>query len=312
MSIKNSELAKRAGLTVRTLHHYVNIGPLSPSSRSVLRPTALRVAQLRAVHQLLDSPLVFEDPLALKILGKAEEENLHNNPDHYNDPLYKGLRSSVVIRSRLVEDEWTRSYRDGLRQYVILGAGLDTFAYRNGHREGIRIFEVDLPTTQQWKRDCLDNAGIDVPATLTFVPTDFETLSLEQSLERAGFKRDQPAFFSWLGVTMYLDTGSVLQTLQYISSLAPGSAVVFDYGVVPDLLSPRERKAMDILSNKAADHGEPWKTLFDPSSLNGLLHSLHFTHVEDFGPELLNDRYLSGRTDGLHKSGVTRLILAKV
>jgi methyltransferase (TIGR00027 family) len=275
-------------------------------------PTALRVAQLRAVHQLLDYPLVFEDPLALKILGKTEEKTLRNDPGSYNESIYKGLRTSVVIRSRLVEDEWTRSYRDGIRQYVILGAGLDTFAYRNSQQKGIRIFEVDLPTTQQWKRDCLYAAGIEVPAALTFIPTNFETLSLKQELERAGFKRDRPAFFSWLGVTMYLETESILQTLHYISSLAPGSAVVFDYGVIPDLLSPREHKAMDLLSKKVADHGEPWKTFFDPASLTELLYSLHFTHIEDFGPELLNIRYLSGRTDGLRKSGVTRLVFAKV
>lgn len=281
-------------------------------SISIPRPTALKVAQLRAVHQVLDFPLVFEDPLAMKILGKAEEETLRNNPWRHNDSLYKGLRTSVVVRSRLTEDEWDRSYRDGLRQYVILGAGLDTFAYRNGHKEGIRIFEVDLPTTQQWKRDCLYAAGIEVPSTLTFVATDFETLTLKQALEQAGFKHDRPAFFSWLGVTIYLNMDAILQTLRYIAALIPGSAVVFDYGVVPDLLSPRERKAMDILSKTVAEQGEPWKTFFIPASLTELLHSLHFTNVEDFGPELLNDRYLSGRMDGLRKSGVFRLIFAKV
>jgi methyltransferase (TIGR00027 family) len=301
---------------IEFIHRAINLQSAPDSqancSRSIPKPTALRVAQLRAVHQLLDSPLVFEDPLALKILGKAGEDSLRKDLGRYNASIYKGLRTSVVVRSRLVEDELARSYQEGLRQYVILGAGLDTFAYRNGAQEGIRIFEVDLPTTQQWKRDCLYSAGIDIPATLTFVSTDFETLPLKQALERAGFKPDRPAFFSWLGVTMYLETESVQQTLQYISSLAPGSAVVFDYGVVPDLLSPRERKAIDLLSNKAADHGEPWKTFFNPASLDGLLRSLHFTHVEDFGPELLNDRFLSGRKDGLHKSGVTRLIFAKV
>jgi methyltransferase (TIGR00027 family) len=319
-ALKNEpELRASCGLDLPMIEfiHQAIILQSTPHSQptcfvSVPRPTALRVAQFRAVHQLLDFPHIFEDPLALKILGKAGEEGLRNDLGRYNESIYKGLRTSVVIRSRFVEDEWARSYRDGLRQYVILGAGLDTFAYRNGRQEGIRIFEVDLPATQQWKRDCLYAAGIEVPSTLTFVPTDFETLKSDQALEQAGFRRDRPAFFSWLGVTMYLDTASILQTLHFISSLASGSAVVFDYGVAPDLLSPRERKAMDLLSKKVADRGEPWKTFFDPSSLNGLLHSLHFIHVEDFGPELLNDRYLSGRTDGLHKSGVTRLIFAKI
>jgi methyltransferase (TIGR00027 family) len=280
-------------------------------SRSVPRPTALKVAQLRAVHQLLDTPLVFEDPLALKILGRAEEENLRNDPWRHNEPIYKGLRTSVVVRSRMAEDEWTGLYQNGLRQYVILGAGLDTFAYRNGHQEGIRIFEVDLPATQQWKRDCLHAACIKIPATLAFVETDFETLSLDLALEQAGFHRDKPAFFSWLGVTVYLDSAAIRKTLQYIASLAPGSAVVFDYGVVPNLLSPREFKTMETLSKTVAEQGEPWKTFFDPTTLTGLLQSLGFRDIEDFGPELLNDRYLSGRTDGLHKSGVFRLICAR-
>jgi methyltransferase (TIGR00027 family) len=279
---------------------------------SIPKPTALRVAQLRAVHQLLDAPLVFTDPLALKILGTAEEETLRGDPWRYNEPLYRGLRASVVVRSRLAEDEWARSYLNGLRQYVILGAGLDTFSYRNGNQEGIRVFEVDLPATQQWKRDCLQNAGIEVPATLTFVPVDFECLTLALALEQAGFQCDQPAFFSWLGVTMYLDTNAILETLQYIAALTPGSTVIFDYGVVPSLLTPRERKGFDLLAKKVSYHGEPWKALFEPAALAGVLHSLGFADIEDFGPQQLNERYLSGRTDGLQKSGVTRLICARV
>jgi methyltransferase (TIGR00027 family) len=151
-----------------------------------------------------------------------------------------------------------------------------------------------------------------MPATLTFVPTDFETLSLDLALEQAGFHRDKPAFFSWLGVTVYLDAAAIRNTLEYIADLAPGSAVVFDYGVVPNLLSPRERKAMEILSKTVAEQGEPWKSFFEPEALTGLLHSLGFQDIEDFGPELLNDRYLTGRTDGLRKSGVFRLVFAGV
>jgi methyltransferase (TIGR00027 family) len=276
------------------------------------KPSALRVATLRAVHQLLDSPLVFEDPLAFRILGAQEEESLRSDPLQYNTPLLKGVRTSLVVRGRLAEDEWARSKRRGIRQYVILGAGLDTFAYRNQDEDDSRIFEVDLPATQLWKRDCLRAAGMKEPASLTFVPIDFERSTLAEALGQAGFCRDEPAFFSWLGVTMYLEEEAIVSTLRFIGSLAPGSGVVFDYAVLPSLLSPRERRVMELLATRTSERGEPWKTYFAPASLAGMLGSLGFSDVEDLGPEQLNDRYLSGRTDGMRKSGVSRLVCARV
>jgi methyltransferase (TIGR00027 family) len=276
------------------------------------KPTAARVASFRAVHQLLDSPLIFEDPLALRILGKTEEDSLRKDSSRYDTPLLRGLRTSIVLRSRLAEDEWIRSNRQGVRQFVILGAGLDTFAYRNAAPGGYRIFEVDLPATQEWKRECLRAAGIEEPATLIFVPVDFECSTLAEALEKGGLRQDEPAFFSWLGVTMYLEENTITNTLRYISSMARESAVVFDYVVQPELLSQRERKAVESIVARTADSGEPWKTFFVPASLVEMLHSLGFSKVEDFGPELLNERYLSGRADGLRKSAVSRLVCARV
>jgi methyltransferase (TIGR00027 family) len=260
---------------------------------------------------LLDTPLVFEDPLAFRILGAAEEKSLRSDLSRYNIPLLKGLRISVVLRSRLAEDEWARSRTRGLRQFVILGAGLDSFAYRNPDQDS-RIFEVDLPATQQWKRDCLRAAGIEEPPSLTFVPINFERSTLAEALGQVGFSHDEPAFFSWLGVTMYLEEEAIVSTLCFIASLAPGSGLVFDYAVLPSLQSPTERRAMEYLAARVAEHGEPWKTYFDPASLAAMLRSLGFSKVEDLGPEQLNERYLSGRKDGLRKSGVSRLVCARV
>jgi methyltransferase (TIGR00027 family) len=275
------------------------------------KPSALRVATYRAAHQLLDTPLVFEDPLAFRILGAAEEQSLRSDPSRYNIPLLKGLRTSVVVRSRLAEDEWGRSRARGLRQYVILGAGLDTYAYRHPDEDS-RIFEVDLPATQQWKRECLRAAGIEEPAALSFVPIDFECSTLAEALGQAGFSRDEAAYFAWLGVTMYLEEEAIRSTLRFIASLAPGSGVVFDYAVPPSLQSPTERRAMEYLAARVAKYGEPWKTYLDPASLTGMLRSLGFSEVEDLGPEQLNARYLSGRKDGLRKSGVSRMVCARV
>jgi methyltransferase (TIGR00027 family) len=278
----------------------------------VPKPSALKVAILRAAHQLLDTPVVFEDALALKILGTAEEKSLRGNPSQYNTPRLKALRAALVVRSKLAEDRWTQSQAHGVRQYVILGAGLDTFAYRNPDHDRIRIFEVDLPATQRWKRECLRVAGIEEPVSLIFVPVDFERSTLAEGLGQVAFRNSEPAFFSWLGVTMYIDEEAVMSTLRFIASLAPGSGVVFDYGVLPRLLSPRERSGMELLAAKAAEQGELWKTYFDPSALASTLRSLGFNEVEDFGPEELNELYFPRRLDGFRKSGVSRLICARI
>jgi len=272
------------------------------------KPTAFRVAQFRALHQILEKPLIFEDPYAAKILGGLPEGDL----SRFNEPLYRGLRTSIVIRSRLTEDEWKKSYDKGLRQYVILGAGLDTFAFRFGHLEGIKIFEVDLPATQAWKRQCLQSAGMVPPSSLSFVPSDFDTTSLGQNLNQAGFLASSPAFFSWLGVTMYIDKTSISNTLLFIASCAPGSTVILDYCVDPAQLSVRELKGFEIISKRVRDQGEPWKTFFAADTLAKMLHSLGFTKIEDFGPDILNERYLSNRNDGLRKSGVARIMRAEI
>jgi methyltransferase (TIGR00027 family) len=272
------------------------------------KPTAFRVAQLRAVHQILDRPLIFEDPFAERILGGPVQEDL----SRFNEPLFRGIHTSVVLRSRFAEDEWKKSYAMGLRQYVTLGAGLDTIAFKFGHLPGLKIFEVDLPETQAWKRECLQAAGMVQPPSLSFVPMDFETVSLDQRLAEAGFFASSPAFFAWLGVTMYIDSASIFDTLQFISSCARKSTVIFDYCVDPAQLSPSELKTFEIISRKVREQGELWKTTFDPASLVEKLRSFGFATVEDFGPEILNERYLSDREDGLRKSGVTRFVRAEI
>ncbi len=276
------------------------------------KPSALRVAKLRAAHQLLDRPLVFADALALKILGPAEEESLRDNLWRLDTPRLKALRASLVIRSRLAEEEWALAKARGVRQYVLLGAGLETFAYRTPDQEGERIFEVDLPATQQWKRHGLRAAGLREPGSLTFVPVDFETTTLADGLGQTFFNPSEPAFFSWLGVTMYLEELAILETLRFIASLAPGSGLVFDYGVLPELLTVIERAGVEFLADRGAVHGERWKTYFDPALLVEKLGSLGFNEVQDLGAEQLNNRYLSGRADGLRKSRLSRLICARV
>src|ERR1700686_1320542 len=173
--------------------------------------TAHRVAIRRAAHQLLDQPRVLDDPLALRIIGSEAEEALRSDPkeDH---AFSRGFRAFMAARSRYAEDELAHAVAHGVRQYVVLGAGLDTFAYRNPH-PGLRVFEVDHPDTQEWKREQLLAAGIAVPSALSFVPIDFERQTLADGLARAGFGAGDAAFFSWLGVTPYLTREACRTTL---------------------------------------------------------------------------------------------------
>ncbi|MES2931960.1 MAG: SAM-dependent methyltransferase [Pseudomonadota bacterium] len=275
------------------------------------KPSAQRVAVLRAAHQLLEQPLILDDPLALKILGAADQAAVRSNLAQYTDPMTTALRTSLVVRSRLAEDEWEKSASNGVIQYVILGAGLDTYAYRS-KMQNCRIFEVDLPSTQQWKRDCLHAAGIEAPPQLTYVPTNFEHGSLATCLAQAGFKHDQPAFFSWLGVVVYLEPEAITETLQFIASCAPGSAVVFDYVTAPALLTAMEKMALEMIAKNVAKSDEPWKTYFDPAMLSEQMHSLGFGAANNLSAEQLHERYLSGRSDGLRVGNIARLMHAVV
>lgn len=276
------------------------------------KPTALIVGLHRAVHQLMDAPLVFEDPLACQILGEGRFKKLKDNLAQFDMPLARAVRTSIVVRSRLAEDEWRVSKESGIRQCVIMGAGLDTLAYRAHGLSHCRIFEVDLPSTQQWKRDFLRASTISEPSWLTYVPIDFDAESLPVVMERFGFINNEPAFFSWLGVTMYLDEDAIDKTLAFIGSLAPGSKVVFDYLVRPELLSERERAARVFLLQKTAEFGEPQKAFFDPSGMVARVRTFGFSHVQDMDAEELSHRYLGRHTNKLHLGKSSRIIVATV
>src|ERR1700733_14357288 len=196
--------------------------------------TAQRVALRRAAHQVVDHPRVFEDPLAIAIAG-SDPEALGT----VEQPYSRSLRAFIAVRSRYAEDHLLAAAARGVPQYVVLGAGLDTFAYRNPFQSaGLRVFEVDHPATQEWKRAQLCAAGIAIPAEMTFAAVDFERQSLEDGLRIARFERQQPAMFSWLGVTPYLSRAAFDGTIQFIAGMPCGSSVVFDYAVGRSLLSP--------------------------------------------------------------------------
>ena len=260
----------------------------------------MRVAVRRAAHQLLDTPKVLDDPIAVRIIGAEADAALRASLGDQQSRVGRAVRAFMVARSRFAEDELARAVGRGVAQYVVLGAGLDTFAYRHPYAPGtLRVFEVDHPGSQAWKRARLAAAAIAIPASVTFAPVDFETQTLADGLAAAGFARDRAAFFSWLGVTMYLTEAAIDATLAFIASLPPGGGVAFDYAVPRASLGLVARFALDRLSRRVAAAGEPFVTFFDPGGLRARLIRHGFHAIQDLGADEINARYFGGRADGL-------------
>jgi methyltransferase (TIGR00027 family) len=210
------------------------------------------------------------------------------------------MRLFIAARSRFSEDTLAACVARGVRQVVVLGAGLDTFSLRNPHAgQGVLVFEVDYPATQGWKRERLKQAGLTVPATLTFAPVDFERQSLAEGLAAAGFQADRPAFFQWLGVVPYLTREAVAATLEFIAGV-PDSEVVFDYAEPLENYPEGRREHVMAVAARAAALGEPWLSLFDPADLSVMLRAHGFAEIEDLGLAEIADRFY-----GTLKLGVT-------
>jgi len=251
--------------------------------------TAFHAAAHRAAHQVVEGGRVFADPLALRILGEAPEPAFGGDLDK---PATRGMRLFIAARSRFAEDSLAAAVARGVRQYVVLGAGLDTFAHRNPYAdEDLRVFEVDHPATQGWKRTRLANAGLALPASLTFAPVDFERQTLAEGLAAAGFDTAAPALFAWLGVIVYLTRAAVLETLGFIAGLPGGAEVVFDYGEPVSAYPPAAQPAQARRMARMAAMGEPWITRFTPVELDAELRRLGFEQVEDLGPAEIARRF---------------------
>ena len=259
--------------------------------------TALRVAIRRAAHQLMEDPRILEDPLALLLLGGGYARDL----ERAMHPVARDFRAFMAARSRFTEDRLGEAVHAGVRQYAILGAGLDTFAFRNPHA-ALRVFEVDFPATQEWKRGMVEAAGIAAPESLTYVPLDFEHTDLREGLAEAGFDLDRPAFFGWLGVVPYLTRAAFEATLRVIAQMPAGSGVCFDYAFAPEQLGPARRAIFERLAERLAKAGEPFQLFFAPDEMEAELNRAGFHRVEQAGTAELNARYFAGRKDGLRLS----------
>jgi methyltransferase (TIGR00027 family) len=277
--------------------------------------TAVLIAMLRAAHYLFDgAPKILTDPFARDFAGFASDEEVRKALDALALRDLSRFRTAFAVRSRYTEDELSVAIQHGISQYIILGAGLDSFAYRRPDlMRVLHVYEVDHPATQSWKRARLRELGIKSPPTLRHVPIDFEQATLISGLAAGGVNRNAKAFFSCLGVTQYLPRNVVLNTLREIASAtAPGTQLVVQFIVPAATLSPEEGNLVTSAAAAAASIGEPWLSFFDPEDLETNMTEIGFEQIVHFGAEEATERYLLGRSDGLRLPDYLRMIKACV
>jgi methyltransferase (TIGR00027 family) len=272
--------------------------------------SAVRVALWRAIHVQVDSaPHVIEDEIGL--LLAAPSAGWRDRPDMHPQGT-KIFRASIVSRARAIEDLVEEQAQHGVRQYVILGAGLDTFAQRKPEiASKLRIFEIDKPSAQEWKRQRLIETGYGIPKWLSFVPVDFEAgQSWWDELIGAGFDPKQPAVVVSTGVTMYLTREANLDTLKKLSALAPASTLAMTYLLPMELAEPEERVGREMAEKGARASGTPFISYFTPEEMTALALEAGFKKAQAIQAATLAKRYFSGRTDGLRPTKSEEILIA--
>jgi len=272
--------------------------------------TAVRVALWRAMHVQVDSPPhVLDDEIGLRLVGP--DDGWRQRPDM--DPrATSGYRASVVARARFIEDLVTEQAGHGVAQYVILGAGLDTFAQRRPEiASRLRVFEVDRPGPQAWKRQRLIDLGFGIPEWLRLVSVDFEAgQSWWEKLATASFDAGQPSVVASTGVSMYLTRDANLATLRQIAALAPGSTLAMTFILPLELLDPEERPQHEAVYKRARAAGTPFLSFFSPSEMLALAQEAGFSKTRHVSTADLTQRYFSGRADGLQPASGEAFLVA--
>jgi methyltransferase (TIGR00027 family) len=280
--------------------------------------TAFTAAAARAAHLIVDAPpVIFADTLAEAMLGERAGELIAFHRMHGTHPILAGARAQATCRSRYAEDRLADGAGRGIGQYVLLGAGLDTFAWRSPLAAGIRVFEVDRPATQEWKRRKEHDARWERQARagrgrMAFVPVDFGRDSLREELGRAGFDFAAPAFVSWLGVTMYLDRDAIEQTLAAVGGFAPGSEIVADYMLPAGLRDAAGEEYAEQVGAASAERGEPWRSLFGPDDMTALLRRHGFGAVRHVRQRDMIPAAAWDRADALRPAELSRIAHARV
>ena len=280
--------------------------PRSPSK------TAVRSAAARALHREEPPPWVLDDHLALGLAGDEGVSITRSMRDELSAENLHTFSRWTCVRARLAEDVVERAVAAGIRQYAILGAGLDSFAYRRSDLLGrLRVFEVDHPASQAWKRERLAELGVSLPANLRFTPVDFETQTLRDGLLAAGFDFTAGAVFSWIGVTMYLTLAAIETTLETVAACPPDSRIVLTYNLPLSALEGQGRAIGSRMSRSAGEVGEPWLSFFTPAEAEALLRRYGYGEVSHFGPAEAIRTYFADRPD-VHLGMPQRLLVATV
>lgn len=272
--------------------------------------TAVRVALWRAMHLDVDAPPpVLEDRVGLQLA--APEDDWRQRPD-MDAQGTSGYRAHVVARARFIEDLVAERAAQDVRQYVLLGAGLDTFAQRRPEiASRLQVFEVDQPGPQEWKRQRLVDLGFGVPKWLELVPVDFEAgQSLWERLAAGGFDADQPAVVASTGVSMYISRDANRSTLREIARLAPGSTVAMTFMLPLELLDPAERPRHEAIHRAARASGTPFISFFSPPEMLALAREAGFREVRHVSTADMIERYFSGRADGLRPARGEEFLIA--
>ena len=270
---------------------------------------------MRALHQTLDDePKILDDPISAHLVDQhSDAYSRVKMLDRLPAATRLRLRATFVMRSRYAEDCLAEAVGDGVRQYVLLGAGLDTFAYRQpSWAHSLRIFEVDHPATQRWKRAKLEAVKVQIRDNVTLVPIDFEKVSLKESLAASGLDFGIPTFFSCLGVSMYLTEAALDQTLEFVLSAPAQSEIVFSFVASDAVLPPDDVALAKAFTARFAAMGEPWLSRFRPEQLVVKLTEMGFSKVFHLTPEKANQRYFQNRRDGLNASLLEQMMRATV
>jgi methyltransferase (TIGR00027 family) len=274
--------------------------------------TAMATAHLRAAHQLFDAqPRILEDPVAVSLLRPAAVKRIKDAADRYHTSGARILRSHVVLRSRFAEDRLAAAVLRGVTQYVILGAGFDTFALRQpAWAKTLKILEVDHSGTQALKRSRLADAGLEMPENADFANIDFERESLRDGLLRHHLSLDAPTFFSWLGVTMYLEEDAIDVVLRSVASFPAGSEIVFTFVQPPESEVGSVDDSSSLLAQRVASVGEPFVSYFEPVALEAILRGIGFSKVEFLTPAKAEEQYFQQRPGDLPVPRLTDIVCA--
>lgn len=268
--------------------------------------TAVTMAVARAIHQLLDEPIVLKDDNAQLFLDQDTKHKIANNPYAFNDPMARTMRAAVVARNCMVLDALKAAKKSNprLQQVVILGCGLDTISIsQSSIYSDIDFYDVDISEMIEWRKSHIDKQGWMMPTNVHHVACDLTVDDLLESLKCHGFHPEQPVFFAMMGVTPYLNIDSVFNLMELISNLPTGTSIHFDYRVKTHLLNPIEQMMDRVVAEQVAKMGEPWLSDFTPDEFAEKLKAMGFSRVDHFDTERLNELFYPRRKDGLQTTG---------